>query len=92
MDEILERVRARFAALSPEAFSATLKSVADHPIVKALEAVLQDEELISDSESVAVFMKTSLITNDLDYRMEFESLIKMADFFAANDSNFLLAA
>ena len=92
MDEILERVRAKFAALSPEAFSATLESVACHPIVKALEAILQNEEDVSDNESLAIFIKASSSVGELDYRMQFEELIKVADFFAANDSNFLLAA
>ena len=92
MDEILERVRAKFAALSPEAFSATLESVAGHPIVRALEAILQDEEDFSDNESLAIFIKASSSVSELDYRMQFEELIKVADFFAANDSNFLLAA
>lgn len=92
MDEILKRVHAKFAALSPEALSATLESVADHPIVKVLEAVLHDDECWLEYESFDIFIKSSNFIGGVDYRMQFEEVLKIADFFAANDSNFLLAA
>lgn len=94
MDEILQRVRAKFAALSPEALSATLERVADHPIVKVLEAVLHDEDcwLEYEYESFDVFIRNSNFIGEVDYRMHFEEALKVTDFFIANDSNFLLAA
>jgi len=92
MEKILERIRAKYAALSVEAFSAALESVSDHPIVKALEAILQDEDIISECESFEIFIKNSSLIGGIDYQIEFDEPIKLSDFFAANDSRFLLAA
>lgn len=92
MDEILKRVYAKFVALSPEALSAVLESVTDHPVFKVLEASLQDDECWIEYGSFDFFIKNSNFIGEIDYRMQFEEVLKITDLFAANDTNFLLAA
>ncbi len=92
MEKILERVRAKFSALSKEELISVLESVSDHPVVKAMDVILQAEDLISEYESFHAFMRNSNFYTEIDWGMEFEELIGVADFFAANESNFLLAA
>ncbi|NRT58603.1 hypothetical protein [Sphaerotilus uruguayifluvii] len=92
MDEILKRVHAKFAALSSEELKATLEKVADHPLVKVFEAILDDDECWHDYESFDVFSKIPNHVFGLGCSVHIKYDAMGFDFFVANDPDFLLAA